>query len=51
MTVFDEWYIQLYNIIFTSLPVILLGVLDWDIHPDIDGPEYKDFLPLLYYQG
>ena len=51
MTVFDEWYIQLYNIIFTSLPVILLGVLDWDIHPDLDGSEYRSFLPLLYYTG
>ena len=51
MTIFDEWYIQLYNIIFTSLPVVLLGVCDWDVHPDIDGAQYKTYLPLLYYEG
>ena len=51
MTVFDEWYIQLYNIIFTSLPVILLGVFDWDINPSLDGEEFSDYLPLLYYAG
>lgn len=37
MTVFDEWYIQLYNILFTSIPVGIHGVADWDIFPDIDG--------------
>ena len=51
MTVFDEWYIQFYNIIFTSIPVLLLGILDWDIHPDIDGEEVREYLPLLYYEG
>lgn len=51
MTVFDEWYIQLYNIVFTSMPVILLGVFDWDIHPQLDGPAFKACLPSLYYTG
>jgi len=45
MTVFDEWYIQLYNIVFTSWPVILLGVLDWDVHPSIDGEAFNHYLP------
>jgi len=51
MTVFDEWYIQLYNIVFTALPVILLGVFDWDVHPLLDGREYSQYLPMLYYVG
>ena len=25
--------------------------MDWDVHPDIDGAEYKPYLPLLYYAG
>ena len=51
MTVFDEWYIQLYNIVFTSMPVVLLGVFDWDINPDLDGAEFKNYLPKIYYPG
>ena len=51
MTVFDEWYIQLYNICFTSMPVIFLGVLDWDVNPAIDGPEFTGYLPQVYYEG
>jgi magnesium-transporting ATPase (P-type) len=42
---------QLFNIIFTSIPVILLGVVDWDINPSIDGKELNEYLPLLYYVG
>ena len=51
MTVFDEWYIQLYNIIFTSVPVIALGIFDWDVHPKLDGQEFGSYLPLVYYPG
>ena len=51
MTVFDEWYIQLYNIIYTSVPVIALGIFDWDVHPALDGEEFGSYLPLIYYPG
>ena len=51
MTVFDEWYIQLYNIVFTSVPVIALGVFDWDIHPNLDGKQFSEYLPLVYSVG
>ena len=51
MTVFDEWYIQLYNIVFTAMPVILLGVFDCDVHPRLDGNVYSEYLPNLYYAG
>lgn len=51
MTVFDEWYIQLFNIVFTSMPVLLLGIFDWEVHPQLDGKAFEGALPLVYYSG
>lgn len=31
-TIFDDWYITLYNLIFTCFPLIVRGILDQDIH-------------------
>ena len=28
-----------------------MGVFDWDLHPELDGDEYKQYLPALYYVG
>ncbi|XP_062516349.1 phospholipid-transporting ATPase ID-like isoform X2 [Corticium candelabrum] len=30
-TVYDAWFITFYNVIFTSLPVLVLGILDQDV--------------------
>lgn len=30
-TVYNDWFLSLYNVFFTSLPVISLGVFDQDI--------------------
>ncbi|XP_022106465.1 phospholipid-transporting ATPase ID-like isoform X2 [Acanthaster planci] len=46
MTLYDEWYISAYNIIFTSLPVIALGIFDQDVS-DKKSIEY----PELYKPG
>ena len=35
----------------TSMPVVLLGVFDWDINPELDGDEFKNYLPKIYYPG
>ncbi|XP_033633793.1 phospholipid-transporting ATPase ID-like isoform X2 [Asterias rubens] len=46
LTLYDEWYISAYNIIFTSLPVIALGIFDQDCS-DKKSIEY----PELYKPG
>ena len=35
MSLFDDFYLQLYNAIFTALGPLALGVLYWDVHPDL----------------
>lgn len=30
-SVYNDWYLSLYNVFFTSLPVIALGVFDQDV--------------------
>ncbi|XP_038076236.1 phospholipid-transporting ATPase ID-like isoform X3 [Patiria miniata] len=46
MTLYDEWYISAYNIFFTSLPVIAIGIFDQDVS-DKKSIEY----PELYKPG
>ncbi|KAH7835282.1 hypothetical protein Vadar_024689 [Vaccinium darrowii] len=43
---YNDWYLALYNILFTSLPVVALGVFDQDVSA---GLCHK--FPLLYQQG
>ncbi len=51
MTVFDDFYIQLYNTLFTSVPPCALAVIYWDLMTDMDGSEYDVLLSKLYYIG
>lgn len=32
---YDNWYMVLFNVLLTSLPVIALGVLEQDVSPDV----------------
>ncbi|XP_043952350.1 phospholipid-transporting ATPase ID-like [Gambusia affinis] len=45
-TVYDEWFITLYNLIYTSLPILSLGLFDQDVN-DRWSFEY----PQLYSPG
>ncbi|XP_014871003.1 phospholipid-transporting ATPase ID isoform X1 [Poecilia latipinna] len=45
-TVYDQFFITLYNIVYTSLPVLAMGVFDQDV-PDHRSLEY----PKLYEPG
>ncbi|KAG6541122.1 hypothetical protein Mapa_017493 [Marchantia paleacea] len=45
-TVYNDWYMSLFNVFFTSLPVIALGVFEQDVSPRI----LMQF-PALYQQG
>jgi len=51
MTVFDDFYIQLYNTFFTATPPLALAVIYWDLMTDLDGPEFEAVLAKLYYVG
>ncbi|KAF5206120.1 Phospholipid-transporting atpase [Thalictrum thalictroides] len=45
-SVYDDWYMTLFNVILTSLPVISLGVFEQDVSSDICLQ-----FPALYQQG
>ncbi|XP_044466183.1 putative phospholipid-transporting ATPase 9 [Mangifera indica] len=45
-TVYNDWFLSLYNVFFTSLPVISLGVFDQDI-----AARLCLRFPLLYQEG
>ncbi|KAJ4836270.1 Phospholipid-transporting ATPase 10, partial [Turnera subulata] len=44
--VYNDWYLSLYNVFFTSLPVIALGVFDQDV-----SARFCLKFPLLYQEG
>ncbi|KAI3497934.1 hypothetical protein L2E82_13930 [Cichorium intybus] len=43
---YNDWYLSLYNVFFTSLPVIALGVFDQDV-----SSRFCLKFPLLYQEG
>ncbi|XP_019054248.1 PREDICTED: putative phospholipid-transporting ATPase 9 [Nelumbo nucifera] len=43
---YNDWYLSLYNVFFTSLPVIALGVFDQDV-----SARFCLKFPLLYQEG
>ncbi|CAH9124190.1 unnamed protein product [Cuscuta epithymum] len=43
---YNDWFLSLYNVFFTSLPVIALGVFDQDV-----SSRYCTKFPLLYQEG
>ncbi|KAL5577898.1 hypothetical protein UlMin_019597 [Ulmus minor] len=43
---YDDWYMTLFNVVLTSLPVIALGVLEQDVSSDVCLQ-----FPALYQQG
>uniref|UniRef100_A0A0A0LVP6 Phospholipid-transporting ATPase n=1 Tax=Cucumis sativus TaxID=3659 RepID=A0A0A0LVP6_CUCSA len=45
-TVYNDWFLSLYNVFFTSLPVIALGVFDQDV-----SSRYCLKFSLLYQEG
>ncbi|XP_024030758.1 phospholipid-transporting ATPase 10 [Morus notabilis] len=45
-SVYNDWYLSLYNVFFTSLPVIALGVLDQDV-----SAKFCLKFPYLYQEG
>lgn len=53
-TIYDEFYITCYNMLFTILPCGIRALSDFVIHPDLDRTPRKTILnesPKLYYAG
>ena len=46
-TIIDDWFITLFNLVFTSIPLGARALLDFDVKPD-DGIIIKKMLPWLY---
>ena len=49
-TIIDDWFISLYNLLFTSLPLGVKALLDHDIKPD-DGTVVYKMLPFMYKEN
>ena len=49
-TIIDDWFISLFNLVFTSIPLAVKGVIDIDLNPD-DGILVFKLLPFLYLEG
>ncbi|XP_057466230.1 LOW QUALITY PROTEIN: putative phospholipid-transporting ATPase 9 [Actinidia eriantha] len=45
-TAYNDWYLSFYNVLFTSLPVIALGVFDQDV-----SANFCLKFPVLYQEG
>ncbi|CAM9001167.1 unnamed protein product [Rhodiola kirilowii] len=43
---YNDWFLSLYNVFFSSLPVIVLGIFDQDV-----SSRYALKFPLLYQEG
>ena len=48
-TIIDDWFITLYNLLFTSLPLGARACIDFDVKPD-DGKVVSKMLPFLYLE-
>jgi phospholipid-transporting ATPase len=46
-TVIDDWFISLYNLIFTAFPLGARALIDHDVKPD-DGELIDKMLPFIY---
>jgi magnesium-transporting ATPase (P-type) len=49
-TLYDDWFVSLYNMVFTSLPLLFKALMDQDVNDD-DGEFIKQHIPYTYYQG
>jgi len=50
-TVYEDWYISLYNMTFTALPLVVRAVFEQDFNPDTDSSFIKRNFPNIYYMS
>ena len=49
-TIFDDWFVSFFNLIFTCLPLLFKALFDQDIN-DNDGIFVSEHIPYTYYTG
>jgi magnesium-transporting ATPase (P-type) len=49
-TFYDDWFVSLYNMVFTALPLFFKALLEQDVNEE-DGEFIKEHIPYTYYQG
>ena len=49
-TIIDDWFITCFNLIFTSIPLAVKGIIDIDLSP-VDGKVVYLLQPYLYFEG
>jgi magnesium-transporting ATPase (P-type) len=50
-TIYDDFYITCYNMVFTALPLLIKGFFEQDVNYITDGQQLKQYMPKLYYLG
>lgn len=50
-TIYDDYYITCYNMVFTALPLAAKAIYDQDVNPILDGSQFRSMLTKLYYVG
>lgn len=50
-TIYDDYYITCYNMVFTALPLTAKAIYDQDVSPLEKLFNVKPLLPKLYYIG
>jgi magnesium-transporting ATPase (P-type) len=50
-SIYDEWFLTMYNMFFTAGPLMFKALFDYDICYQLDGDEYRGYMPDLYYVG
>jgi magnesium-transporting ATPase (P-type) len=51
ISLYDSYYISFYNMLFTTFPLALRALIEFDVNTDIDGPIIESLIPDLYYLG
>ena len=49
--IYDDFFMTLYNTLFTCSALFNKACLEWDINPDTDGKDLESTLPLIYFVG
>ena len=50
-TIYDDYYITCYNMVFTALPLAAKAIFDQDVNPSEKNLDTKSLIPKLYYIG
>eukprot|EP00388_Colpodella_angusta_P014020 GDKJ01035101.1.p1 GENE.GDKJ01035101.1~~GDKJ01035101.1.p1 ORF type:complete len:1436 (+),score=374.33 GDKJ01035101.1:437-4309(+) len=51
-SLYEDWYISTFNLCWTSLPILLYGILEWDVREEgLKSKDTHEYFPRLYATG